>query len=450
MDTTVNLSLPYIMPAQAQKHDTHNEALTMLDALVQLTVLDRGLAAPPASPAPGARYIVAGGATGDWLGSEEKIALFQDGGWTFMEPKPGWIAWVVDEATLIYWTGSAWENFTSAVTSLQNLSQLGLGTTADAINPFSAKLNKALWAARTVAEGGDGNLRYTLNKEGASKILSLLMQSNWSGRAEIGLTGDDDLHVKMSADGSTWRDALTIAGASGKVSFPSTNMLTDYAVNLYQDSGRFAGNGVNSITVGAFAFPAYLTRYNSTTATGLAKFVTDNADYGGAGAALHAEVRSLIDMIRDPTARRYGVEFWVAQLAHGAGANAPLSYLAQTWYLSLLSTLLPRIPSVTFHVYVKALDAAVVVVRNAGQTMVRNGVVSTDHVTIAPADGWVSLTVRDDSNPRATYGYAPSFLSVYAKTAGDRYLIACPALMGGSTMVDDNAGIVAGYNSWPG
>jgi hypothetical protein len=106
---------------------------------------------------------------------------------------------------------------------------------------------------------------------------------NWSGRAEIGLTGDDDLHVKVSADGSTWRDVLTIAGASGKVSLPMTNMLTDYAVNLYQDSGRFAGDGVNSIAAGAIAFPAYLTRYNSTTATALAKFVTDNADYGGVG-----------------------------------------------------------------------------------------------------------------------------------------------------------------------
>ena len=34
---------------------------------------------------------------------------------------------------------------------------LGVGTTADATNPFSAKLNNALWVAKTVAEGGDGN-----------------------------------------------------------------------------------------------------------------------------------------------------------------------------------------------------------------------------------------------------------------------------------------------------
>ena len=38
MDATANLNLPFLMPAQAQKHVTHNEALRALDAIVQLTV----------------------------------------------------------------------------------------------------------------------------------------------------------------------------------------------------------------------------------------------------------------------------------------------------------------------------------------------------------------------------------------------------------------------------
>ncbi|KMO44403.1 hypothetical protein VQ03_03200, partial [Methylobacterium tarhaniae] len=46
--------------------------------------------------------------------------------------------------------------------TLQNVTRLGLGTTADAQNPFAAKLNKALWTALTVGEGGTGDLRYTL------------------------------------------------------------------------------------------------------------------------------------------------------------------------------------------------------------------------------------------------------------------------------------------------
>ena len=64
-DATTHLLLPYILAAQAQKHVTHNEALRILDGLVQLSVLDRDLTSPPGSPADGDRYIVASGATGN-------------------------------------------------------------------------------------------------------------------------------------------------------------------------------------------------------------------------------------------------------------------------------------------------------------------------------------------------------------------------------------------------
>ena len=54
-DHTTHLLLPYILAAQAQKHVTHNEALRILDGLVQLSVIDRTRTAPPISPADGDR-----------------------------------------------------------------------------------------------------------------------------------------------------------------------------------------------------------------------------------------------------------------------------------------------------------------------------------------------------------------------------------------------------------
>ena len=48
MTTSENLDLPYIMPSQAQKHVTHNEAIRALDAILQLTVLSRSVSSPPA------------------------------------------------------------------------------------------------------------------------------------------------------------------------------------------------------------------------------------------------------------------------------------------------------------------------------------------------------------------------------------------------------------------
>lgn len=85
-DTTDLLGLPCIMPAQAQKHVTHNEALRRLDALVHLAVASGDLAAPPPEPAPGERHIVAAGATGLWAGHDGEIAAWLDGAWSFSRP----------------------------------------------------------------------------------------------------------------------------------------------------------------------------------------------------------------------------------------------------------------------------------------------------------------------------------------------------------------------------
>lgn len=108
MSTTPNLGLPYLEAGQAQKHVTHNEALRALDALVQLAVLDRDLAAPPASPAEGGRWIVKSGASGAWAGRDNQIAAWQDSAWQFRAPAVGWVAYVVDEEILAAWDGAAW------------------------------------------------------------------------------------------------------------------------------------------------------------------------------------------------------------------------------------------------------------------------------------------------------------------------------------------------------
>ena len=66
MSASPNLRLPYIDANQNQKSVTHNQALRMLDALVNLGVQSSAFSAPPAAPADGARWIVAPGGTGAW------------------------------------------------------------------------------------------------------------------------------------------------------------------------------------------------------------------------------------------------------------------------------------------------------------------------------------------------------------------------------------------------
>jgi len=50
-DTTAILGLPYLLPSQAQKHVTHNEALRQLDALVQLSAAENAATGAPGSGA---------------------------------------------------------------------------------------------------------------------------------------------------------------------------------------------------------------------------------------------------------------------------------------------------------------------------------------------------------------------------------------------------------------
>lgn len=448
METTPNLSLPYIMPSQAQKHVTHNEALQTLDSIVQLAVLDRDLSVPPAAPSDGERYIIAADATGEWAEKDGWIAARQDGGWIFLRPQPGWLCLVVDEETLLFWTGAQWQGAASAPGALQNVPLLGLGTSADAVNPLSAKLNKALWAALTTTEGGNGDLRYTLNKQGPDNVLSLLMQSNWSGRAEIGLVGNDDLSIRVSADGSTWRDVLTVDRTSGKVALPASDFLSNFAVSLLSDSGRFAGNDARTQLAGPFVFPSYLTAYNGSTVADGGKFITDNNDYGGTAGVLDPNIRDLIDKIREPAYRRYGVEFHAALITMGSGtASSPVTLNGAEHYLSLFLTFGPRAPAMTFHAYVCALDGPIVYLPSAGQTIFKNGVKVSDTPTITNADGWASITVFDQQNSRESWDYSPTPLTLYAQE-GHRYLMACPALMGGLARVDDSVGIISGINRW--
>lgn len=217
MDLSPSLRLPYIMPSQAQKHVTHNEALRVLDAVVQIGVISRALASPPASPSEGDRYIVAAGAGGVWDGQANSIAALIDGAWMLHPPRQGWLAWVGDESTLLAWSGTAW--IAAAQTPVNPTPLLGVNTTAAAPNRLAVKSDAAL-LSHDDQTPGTGDMRLVLNKAAAGNTASLLLQDGYSGRAELALAGDDDIRLKVSADGAIWNEALVADRASGAVRFP--------------------------------------------------------------------------------------------------------------------------------------------------------------------------------------------------------------------------------------
>ena len=129
---------------------------------------------------------------------------------------------LVDEEEIAVFDGGAWRLARELFAALDNLARLGVGTSADAANPFSAKLNAALWTALETGAGGTGDLRYTLNKQAAGNVVSMLFQSGWSGRAEMGLIGGENFAIRMSQDGASFIEALTLTGA-GKVGINTTS-----------------------------------------------------------------------------------------------------------------------------------------------------------------------------------------------------------------------------------
>ncbi|MCR6635737.1 DUF2793 domain-containing protein [Devosia sp.] len=209
MDDTPRLSLPQIISGQALKHITHNEALMRLDALVQASVEASTLTTPPTTALEGEAWIVPAAATGAWAGHSEEIAAFQAGAWNFYDPAPGWQVFDKASGTLCVFSGTGW---IAVAATGAGLPQFGINADADTTNRLSVAADATLFTH----DGAGHQLK--LNKATASDTASLLFQSNWSGRAEMGLLADNAWRLKISADGSSWSNALVVA-SDGSASF---------------------------------------------------------------------------------------------------------------------------------------------------------------------------------------------------------------------------------------
>ena len=208
MADTTHLILPLLAAAQAQKHVTHNDALLRLDALVQLSVKDRDLTAPPGAPADGDRYIPASGATGAWAGWDLNIAWFIDGVWTKLVPREGWRAWVDDEDLLLVWDGAAWADAldaTGAIVDGDFAAAEGFmrKTGAGAYEAMKSNL------AATVAPGATDD-----------SAAGYAVGSRW-----VDVTADKEyVCVDATADAAVWVE--TTAGAGGGESNTASNVGT--------------------------------------------------------------------------------------------------------------------------------------------------------------------------------------------------------------------------------
>lgn len=210
------MALPFILPSQAQKHVTHNEALLALDAIVQLSVISRTVREGPVAATPGTRYIVPQNASGSFTDHAGTIAAYQDGVFQFYTPQTGWLAFILDENIYLYFDGADWRDLITSHDHAKYLT-LGVNASADLTSRFALSSDASLFN-----NAGNGH-QLKINKAQITDTASLLFQTGFSGRAEFGLAGDDQFRIKTSADGANFQTALIADGTTGNIAIGDIN-----------------------------------------------------------------------------------------------------------------------------------------------------------------------------------------------------------------------------------
>ena len=235
MPNSPNLALPYIVANQAQKHVPHNDAIAMIDGLLQLSVVSRGLNTPPSTYVDGNRFLIGNAPTAEWAGQAGLIAFRNAGLWQFLTPRKGWALWVEAENIFLFYDGTNWVG-PPVPQIIQNMTLLGVNATADATNKLAVSSSAVLF--NNIGNG----IQLKFNKNAATDTASLLYQTGFSGRAEMGPTGDDSFHIKVSADGASWKEGLLLDATSGlaKVFANPTDPL-GIATKQYVDANGLPG-----------------------------------------------------------------------------------------------------------------------------------------------------------------------------------------------------------------
>jgi len=198
--TTDKLALPFLQPGQALKTITHNEALQRLDAGLYLACSDMSAAALPQAPDEGYVLILASNAVGTQSNQAGDIGVFQKGVWQWFKPVIGWIIWDLAGEALRVFNGHEW---TTSQSNSELLPFIGLNTSATPAQRLAVASPSSLFTHE-----GDSH-RMTVNRAGETDTASLIFQTNYSGRAELGLTGESGFSLKTSRDGENWIKRLS-------------------------------------------------------------------------------------------------------------------------------------------------------------------------------------------------------------------------------------------------
>ena len=433
-ETSPRFNLPYIMPGQAQKHVTHNESVRALDSLLHVSVLSRGQNSQPDAPAAGDSYLIGGAPEDEFAGHALELVCFVDGSWMFYPPVQGLIANVEDESICLIWRAGEWTEFgTANEMDISNLTfeTFGINGAADEFNRFILNSNASLFNH----DGGGHQLK--INKASESDTASLLFQNEFSGRAEMGLAGDDNFSVKVSADGAEFKTAMRVNEQSAEVSFPNSPTLGQAALfNMFGDGGRFGGapEPLDIRLNGGFTVPDYIRSYNGSVLSQGDKYIDNSNNFGGNRGQMPEHLINLAQRLKPsatPHILRYSMEYYTLSVTAGSGTVVGLTVNGITTYLALVGLRFPMPARYSLSFWIRVTSGTCALGHN-GQFPNEVDGVETFGDTALPADGeWHHVYRAMDYDPNKFVGYESNLYRIYA-APNSVFDMAAPVLFPGT------------------
>lgn len=214
MDRTLNLNLPLLQPAQAAKHITINESLVAIDAAAQTRLSGVDQNSPPDERSIGHTYATGLNSSGAWTLHPHSLAVDLGTDWRFISLQPGFRAVDLSDLSFILWTGSEWQPVGDR-SGTQQFTSLGVGTGAAPGQTLTVEGASALLTADA------DDFRLSLNRSGESDVSSVLWQTGFVTKAEVGLLESDRLTVRTFGPGGQAVDHLSAAANVAGIECPA-------------------------------------------------------------------------------------------------------------------------------------------------------------------------------------------------------------------------------------
>lgn len=192
IDKTPNIEGDYMVGDQGSGDVTYNQALNILDTLVQMMLKSISTTTPPGAPDDGDRYYIPAGADPPWDANIGKIATWRESQYQYDDTKLGYRAWVEDLAMMMYYNGSSWQANSGANKFIHGHFGVALGAasiaTAGVAHPG---------VLTTVAGGSYAEAGVPIPSDFGTLVSAIIIGH---GNGTGGTSGNLDVEVEYNAD----------------------------------------------------------------------------------------------------------------------------------------------------------------------------------------------------------------------------------------------------------